>query len=146
MCIFICAYKGSFLHAHISIQKCIFCALTCLLSMWSTPKHTKTCEIKGNKGGSAQGKSKGHKKGAINPTVQNWKGWWGWKDVTRMMRRWRRIVDRSLDRKERAKKHKEENNQYITFQPFKTEKNGKDEKMLTRRARRRRRIVNRSPG
>jgi hypothetical protein len=51
-----------------------------------------------------------------------------------------------LDRKKRAENHKEENNQYSTFLPFKTEKNGKDEKMLTRRARRRRRMVNQSPG
>ena len=47
--------------------------------------------------------------------------------------------------KKKAKRHKEENNQCSTFRPFKIEKKGKDEKMLIRRARRRKRIVNRSP-
>ena len=51
----------------------------------------------------------------------------------------------ALDCKNKAKRHKEDNNQSSTFRPFKTEKNGKDEKMLTRGARRRRWIVNRSP-
>jgi hypothetical protein len=51
-----------------------------------------------------------------------------------------------LDRKKKTKRHKKENNQISTFRPFKTEKNGRDEKVLTRRARRRKRFVNRSPG
>ena len=51
----------------------------------------------------------------------------------------------ALDCKNKAKRHKEDNNQSSTFRPFKTEKNGKDEKMLTCGARRRRWIVNRSP-
>ena len=45
-----------------------------------------------------------------------------------------------------TKRHKNENDHISTFLPFKTEKNGKDGKMLTRGARRRKRHVNRSPG
>ena len=51
-----------------------------------------------------------------------------------------------LDHKKRTKNHKEQNNQISTFRPFKTEKKGRDGKMFTRRARRRKQIVNRSPG
>ena len=51
-----------------------------------------------------------------------------------------------LDRKKKAKGHKKENNQISTFRPFKTKKNGKDGKVLTRRAHRRKRLVNRSAG
>ena len=51
-----------------------------------------------------------------------------------------------LDRKKKTKRHKKENNQISPFRPFKTEKNGKDEKVLTRRARRRKQFVDPSPG
>ena len=50
-----------------------------------------------------------------------------------------------LDGKKKTKGHKKENNQISTFQPFKTKKNGRDGKVLTRRARRRKRFINRSP-
>jgi hypothetical protein len=49
-----------------------------------------------------------------------------------------------LDHKKKTKRHKKENNQISTFRPFKTEKNGRDGKVLTRRAHRRKRLVNRS--
>ena len=150
ICLFTCAYKCSFVHAHISIHKrkifSSFCAQTCLLSMWFILKHKMAYRIKGNKSRSAQEKAKDIKKGAINPTVQNWKRMVGMErclPVGRVGEDGSSI--RALDRKKRAKKHKEENNQYCTFLPFKTEKNGNDGKMFTRRARRRRRIVNRSP-
>jgi hypothetical protein len=51
-----------------------------------------------------------------------------------------------LDHKKKTKRHKKENNPISTFLLFKTKKNGKDWKILTRRARRRKRFVNRSPG
>ena len=51
-----------------------------------------------------------------------------------------------LDRKKKTKRHKKGNNPINTFLPFKTEKNGKDGKVLTRGARRRKQFVNRSPG
>jgi hypothetical protein len=53
---------------------------------------------------------------------------------------------RVLDHKKKTKKTQKENNQISTFRPFKTEINGRDEKGLTRGARRRRRRVNQSPG
>ena len=55
---------------------------------------------------------------------------------------------RVLDREKKTKRHKKENNPINTFLPFKTEKkkNGKDGKVLTRRARRRKWFVKRSPG
>ena len=51
-----------------------------------------------------------------------------------------------LDHKKKTKRHRKENNQISTFRPFKTEKNGRDGKVLTHRARRRKWFVNRSPG
>ena len=53
---------------------------------------------------------------------------------------------RVLDREKKTKRHKKGNNPISTFLPFKPEKNGKGGKVLTRRARRRKRFVNRSPG
>ena len=53
---------------------------------------------------------------------------------------------RVLDHEKKTKRHKQGNNPISTFLPFKTEKNGKDGKVLTRRARRRKRFVKRSPG
>ena len=53
---------------------------------------------------------------------------------------------RVLDHEKKTKRHKQGNNPISTFLPFKTEKNGKDEKVLTRRARGRKRFVNRSLG
>jgi hypothetical protein len=51
-----------------------------------------------------------------------------------------------LDHKKETKRHRKENNQISTFRPFKTEKNGRDVKVLTHRARRRKRFVDRSLG
>ena len=48
--------------------------------------------------------------------------------------------------RKRPKDTKKENDHISTFLPFKTEKNGKDGKVLTRGARRRKRFVKRSPG
>ncbi len=103
--------------------------------------------IKGNKSRSAQSKSMGHKKGSNQS------------DRSKLKRRVRmerclpvgRIGEdgssiRVLDHKKKTKRHKKENNQISTFRPFKTKKNGKDGKVLTRRARRRRRIVKWSHG
>jgi hypothetical protein len=51
-----------------------------------------------------------------------------------------------LDHKKKTKRHKKGNNPINTFLPFKTEKNGRDGKVLTCRARRLKRFVNQSPG
>jgi hypothetical protein len=47
--------------------------------------------------------------------------------------------------RKRPKDTKKENDHVSTFRPFKTEINGRDGKVLTRRARRQKRRVNRSP-
>ena len=51
-----------------------------------------------------------------------------------------------MDHEKKTKEIKKENDPISTFLPFKTEKNGKDGKVLTRGARRRKRFVKRSPG
>ena len=53
---------------------------------------------------------------------------------------------RVLDHEKKTKRQKKGNNPISTFLPFKTEKNGKDGKVLTHGARRRKRFVKRSPG
>ena len=109
--------------------------------------HLKTYNgNKGNKKRSAQSKSMGYKKGSNQS------------DRSKLKRRVRveRCLPvghvgedgssiRVLDHKKKTKRHKKENNQIITFRLFKAEINGRDGKMLTRGARRRKRLVNRSP-
>ena len=70
----ICANKCSLVHVHISIHKYIFSV--CINMFAKYVKHPQNIQWhkknnKINKSGSAQEKSKGHKKRAINPTVQN---------------------------------------------------------------------------
>jgi hypothetical protein len=102
--------------------------------------------IKGNKSRSAQGKSMGHKKGSDQSNRSKLKRRVGMErclPVGRVGESGSSI--RVLYHKKKTKRHKEENNPYNIFLPFKTEKNGKDGKILTRRARRRKQIINRSP-
>ena len=66
--VFMCACKGSFMHARISRHKCIFYALTYLSGMLYITKHIIKCE---NKSISTQEKADNTKKGGNNPTVQN---------------------------------------------------------------------------
>ena len=147
MCVCACVPTKALLHMHTFIyMKCNFCALTCLLSMWCIPKHTMGYWTKGNKSRNAQGKSTGHKKGSNQSDRSKLKRRVGMERCLPV-----ECVGENgssigvLDRKKKTKRHKKENNQISTFQPFKTEKNGKDGKVLTCRARRRRRFVNRSP-
>ena len=57
ICVCSCVPTKAHLYMHIFLYiKCIFCALTCLLSMWCIPKHTMTHGIKWNESKSAQGK------------------------------------------------------------------------------------------
>ena len=97
ICIFICAYKCSFVHVHISIHKCIFCALTCLQNMWSIPK--------------------------------TYNGMW----------------NQRKQRRKCTKRKPKDIKREQSIWPFKTENDGKDGKVLTRRAHRQKRIVDQSP-
>ncbi len=103
--------------------------------------------IEGNKSRSAQSKSMGHKKGSNQSNCSKLKRKVG---VERCLPVGRVGEDgssiRVLDHKKKTKRHKEENNQISTFRPFKAEINSRDGKMLTRGARGRKRLVNRSPG
>ena len=110
--------------------------------------HPKTYNgIKGNKSRSAQSKSMGHKKGKNQFDRSKLKRGVGMERCLPVERIGEDGLSiRVLDHKKKTKRHKEENNQISTFRPFKTKINGKDGKMLTRRARRRKRFVDRSPG
>ena len=110
--------------------------------------HPKTYNgIKGNKSRSAQSKIMGHKKGSNQSDRSKLERRVG---VERCLPVGRVGEDgssiRVLDHKKKTKRHKKENNQLSTFRLFKAEINGRDGKMLTRGARRRKRRINRSPG
>ena len=110
--------------------------------------HPKTYNgTKGNKSRSTQSKSMGHKKGSNQSDHSKLKrrvGMEGCLPVGHIGEDGSSI--RALDHKKKTKRHKKKNNQISTFRPFKAEINGRDGKMLTRGARRRKRRVNRSPG
>ena len=109
--------------------------------------HHKTYNgTKGNKSRSAQSKSMGHKKGSNQSDRSKLKRRVGMEmclPVGPIGEDGSSI--RGLDHKKKTKRHKKENNQISTFRPFKAEINGKDGKMLTRGARRRKQRVNQSP-
>ena len=109
--------------------------------------HPKTYNgTKGNKSRSAQSESMGHKKGSNQSDHSKLKRRVGMERCLPVGRIGEDGLSiRVLDHKKKTKRHKKENNQISTFRPFKTEINGRDGKMLTRGARRRKRRVNRSP-
>ena len=105
------------------------------------------CRTKGNKSRNAQEESMGHKKGSNQSNRSKLKRRVGMErclPVGRVSENGSSIG--VLDHKKKTKRHKRENNQISTFQPFQIEKDGRDGKVLTRRARRRKRFVNRTPG
>ena len=127
-----------------------FCTLTCLLSMWSIPKHTMTCGIKENKSKNAQ-KKKGKETKDIKreQSIRSFKTEKDGRDgkvLTCMTRRRKRIVNRSPGSQEKKQKDiKKGTTNAAHSNHSKLKKDDKDGKMLTRIAYRRRRILNRSP-
>ena len=144
MYVCMCAYKGSFVHAHTSYINAFLC--TSMVAKYVM--YSKTYNgIEGNKSRSAQSKIMGHKKGSNQSDRSKLERRVG---VERCLPVGHVGEDgssiRVLDHKKKTKRHKRENNQISTFQLFKAEINGRDGKMLTCGERRRKRLVNRSPG
>ena len=138
-------------HTKVHLYICIFLyinAFLCTNMFAKCVMHPKTNNgTKGNKSRSAQSKSMRHKKGSNQSDHSKLKIRVGMErclPVGRIGEDGSSI--RVLDHKKKTKRHKKENNQIKTFRAFKAEINGRDGKMLTRGARRRKRRVNRSPG
>ena len=123
-------------------------AFLCTYMVANYVMYSKTYNgIEGNKSRSAQSKIMGHKKGSNQSDRSKLERRVG---VERCLPVGRVAEDgssiRVLDHKKKTKRHKRENNQISTFQLFKAEINGRDGKMLTCGERRRKRLVNRTPG